>query len=186
MRLLFLLSILSISLFTAAQDQKEKKFLFQSINNLGFLEGSAGSAFQLQTINGFRYRSFSAGVGIGLDYYLSRSVPLFLDIRKDLFGGKRQTPFVYLSGGKHFPWIVNRNEWTEISQTSGWYYDAGIGYAIPVNTHAIIFSAGYSYKNYDEKVTSPDIMCLIGPCPEYQEKYSYQLRRISLKAGFRF
>src|SRR5687768_4020311 len=64
----------------AAQKQKPK---FTSINQAGVTWGGSGQTLQLQSINGIFYKTFSAGVGVGLDYYWQRTIPLFIDLRKD-------------------------------------------------------------------------------------------------------
>jgi hypothetical protein len=82
--------------------QKNAAWQFHSINQLGLLEGQIGSAFQIQTINGAQYKSWFGGIGIGLDYYRFRSIPLFLDFRKDF--GKKISSFLFMQmGASIFP-----------------------------------------------------------------------------------
>ena len=165
--------------------QPKQKIKFQSDLQMGFLVGQGGHNFQIQSVNGIRLNTFSLGLGAGIDFYGGRSIPVFLDNKKDLFG-KRETPFFYFSGGRHFPWkVVSEDDWAKFEPRAGWYYDAGIGYSIPVKKQSILFSAGYSFKSYDETVMY-DTWCLWGDCPTNNEKYSYQLRRISIRAGIRF
>ncbi|MBA2745856.1 MAG: hypothetical protein H0U44_06495 [Flavisolibacter sp.] len=183
--LIFMISVLPAAL--KAQNVKSSSSIkFNSLLQAGLLEGSAGSAFSLSTINGVRIKSFSAGVGVGLDYYTVRSVPVFIDLRKDLLKSDK-TPFVYVSAGRHFPWLKNNenNEWITSKTFPGWYYDLGIGYSIPIQSQALFFSAGYSYKAFRE-TTEMSTICLRGECPTFKEEFSYALRRISIKAGFRF
>ena len=170
-----------------AQVVKDNKsrIKFQSDLQMGVLVGQSGHNFQIQSVNGIRINTFSFGLGAGIDFYGSRSIPIFLDIKKDLFG-KSETPFFYLSGGKHFPWQeAPANDWTKSYAEPGWFYEAGIGYTIPLNKQSILFSAGYSFKAFDEVVEN-EVNCLVWPCPQMKESYSYQLRRISLRAGIRF
>ena len=58
---------------------------FQSLLQGGLLDGAAGPSWQLQTINGIYYKTWFAGIGVGLDYYTMRTIPLFLDLRKEYF-----------------------------------------------------------------------------------------------------
>src|SRR5664279_970813 len=98
---LFLI-FLGFAFCSAAQEGKTNmRWNFRSIINLGLLEGQAGSAFQLQTLNGVQSNSWFAGLGIGLDYYRYRTIPLFLEIRKE-FGKQQNKPFVYMDGGMSF------------------------------------------------------------------------------------
>ncbi len=166
-----------------AQQIKNSKPKFQSLVHLGFVEGNAGNAFQLQAINGFDFNCFSAGIGMGLDYYGTRSVPLFVDLRKNILR-KPQTPFLFLDAGVHFPWY-NQSEAAITKGKPGLFYEAGVGYNIPLQSHAFTFSAGYSYKAFNEEIETP-VWCLMGDCANDVQKLSYQLRRISIKVGFRF
>jgi hypothetical protein len=182
-KLLITFAIFFFFIFSAeAQDQNKLKF--HSVNQLGIMQGQAGTAFQANTINGIRSGSFSAGVGLGLDTYVSTSIPVFLDIRKDL-SAKQQSLFLYLSGGRHFVWDRKDTEWIKYESDPGWYYNTGIGYAIPLVSESLIFTAGYSFKSYTER-TEQAGFCPFGNCPDFSETFRYKLRRISVTAGFRF
>ena len=182
--IVLLLLTCCINLSGTAQD----KFVFHSQNLVGLLEGQAGSAFQLQTINGVQHKGWFAGIGTGLDYYRYRSIPLFVNISKFLFTGQKF--FVSGNGGVNFSWLKSPSSgWGIISVTypAKWFFEPGIGYKIgkSKNGNGMIINAGYSYKHIREKhhVTNP---CLVGPCPEFYEKYDYHLRRVSLKIGYVF
>ena len=139
---------------TAAQQKKPASlWRFHSINSIGLLEGEAGSAFQLQTINGVQYKSWFAGAGVGLDYYRFRGVPVFLDIRK-MFPLKTNTFFVYGDIGIHAGWLTekqkNSNNYVAALTdfNNGLYTDAGAGYQICLGKKgALLISAGYSFKS---------------------------------------
>jgi hypothetical protein len=171
------------SILFAQAEQKKAKPKFQSIMQVGLLEGETGSAFQLQTINGFKFKNFSAGVGVGLDYYSIRSIPLFLDLRKNILN-KDQTPFVYVDAGIHFPWTGKQFDWATETD-GGLFYDLGIGYRLPVKYNAFLLSAGYSLKAYSAEERY-SYWCGINPCPEIVNQYEYKLRRFSVKFGFSF
>ena len=179
--------IVSVSAFSQSELMAKPKPVFHSINQLGMLEGEGGTAFQIQTINGLKYRKFFAGVGVGLDYYKIRSIPVFLDLRHLLLKEDR-APFVYIDAGWNFPWYKPGEDLTawgwEVSTGSGLFYEGGFGYRFPFKTTALLISAGYSYKayTYTEKYT----WTCIG-CPgEYRYHYSHRLRRASIKLGFSF
>src|SRR3712207_6342004 len=74
---------------------------FSSIIQLGLLEGSQGSAFHAQVVNGLRWNTWFAGVGVGLDRYRMRSAPLFFDLRKEL-SREANAPFLYADIGWNF------------------------------------------------------------------------------------
>lgn len=186
MRTKILLIIVCLTLVLLAQAQK-KRIQFQSMVQVGLLEGEVGSALQLQTINGIKYKTLSAGIGAGLDYYHTRSIPLFLDIRK-AFGSNKKAPFIYVSGGYNFPWLRKAEKlWLVANTKEGMYYDAGVGYQLPVlKGSALFFSAGYSVKKFS--TTNFDgVVIAIYPSPPltyYENRYS--LPRISVKTGLRF
>lgn len=178
------LFLLLAGLQAAAQP---KTFLYDGRVQAGLLEGEAGSAFQLQTVQGVQWRTWSAGVGAGLDYYHARSFPLFLELRKLLDKGK-QAAFVYADGGYNFPWLTPaQKEWSVATTSGGLYADAGIGYQIPVLKKSLLFfAAGYSQKNYSTRNVYPVMIDIYPPPPPSTYKMEYQLRRLSIKTGLRF
>jgi hypothetical protein len=186
---LFTLFILACCIASAQQAEKKKKSgcgcSFNSILQVGMLEGSAGSSFQVQSINGFRFGRVSTGIGIGLDKYRLRSLPVFFDLRTDL-SKKPNTAFVFGDIGINYPWVVKGNNgfWGTRKYDRGIYYDAGAGYKFNVGkSRSLIFSAGYSMKKMRETQYMPAI-CDFGPCPALEgERFDFTLKRFSLKAG---
>jgi hypothetical protein len=166
------------------QTDKNNKAEFQSINMAGLLEGEKGSAFQLQTINGLQYKGWFAGIGIGLDYYRIRSVPVFVDLRKNI-GSLSKSFFIYLDGGIHYPWLNDdQKDFNSGIYSQGFYSDVGFGYRITLHSNtSILLSLGYSYKKTEEKVT-PIVACpFYGPCYSSPQQVVYNLNRISFKLG---
>ena len=160
---------------------------FSSINQVGVLTGEAGSSFQLQSINGMRYKTWFAGAGVGLDFYKKRGIPVFLDIRKDILN-KPSTPFVYADGGIHYSWPTGQDKPGGNGKrtfSNDLYYDVGIGYKVSVkDQHAVLLSAGFSRKRVEEVTTYPQF-CPACP-PESYEAYNYTFNRLTLKLGYRF
>ncbi|MDQ6608759.1 MAG: hypothetical protein M3Y85_02960 [Bacteroidota bacterium] len=182
---------IALLLFTLNMQAQHKKFTFHSLIQAGLLEGEQGSALQLQTINGIKYKAWLAGIGIGVDYYHTRSIPLFLDVRK-AFCGNEKTAFVYASGGYNFPWLTTTNKQNFITgATGGLYYDAGVGFELPVlKGQHLFFSAGYSAKYLTTTQQTWIYIDYVWPGPstasDYKLQYHYSLQRISIKAGLRF
>jgi hypothetical protein len=167
----------------AQQETNSNKVVFQSINQLGLMVGETGNEFQIQTINGIKMKTFFAGIGVGIDEYQMRSVPLFLDLRKEWkLTGK--TPFVYADAGMHFIWDNSKSEMVSYDQP-GLFYDLGIGYRIPVQSNAFLLSAGYSFKSYTSKYPQY-YYWMWNSNPEQYQTNEYELRRISVKLGFSF
>lgn len=186
MKTKFFLSLLLFQ-FTLNMQAQKKELKFQSVIQVGLLEGEQGSALQLQTIQGLKCKTWSAGVGVGLDYYHTRTIPLFLDVRKAL-GRKENTVFVYVGGGYNFPWLKEVDKiGFENDSKGGLYYDAGIGYQLPVfKTQQLFFSAGFSQKNFSKTYNSMPYLSIWPPPPQAYQQYKYLVRRLSIKAGLRF
>src|SRR5664279_2733207 len=153
---IFSIQILLVMIVTSGLAQQKNAsghWSFQSIANVGLLEGQTGSAFQLQTINGARYKSWFAGVGLGLDFYRFRTIPLFLDIRKE-FGKSINKLFVYADGGISYSWVTDTEKtsyWTNNQFHNGFYTDLGLGYKSSIGKNsALVVSLGYSYKKVNE------------------------------------
>jgi hypothetical protein len=186
MQRLFLLALVLLCVQASAQT---KAFRFQSGVQFGLLEGEGGSAFQVQTVNGFQHKTWFGGLGVGLDYYHTRTIPFFLSLRK-AFGSGTKSPFVYANGGYNFPWLRDQDKiWVEADAEGGLFYDAGIGYQLPVmKSSALFFSAGFSQKNFS--IRHMDRWIGIWPMPPSTPPptrvLDYNLRRLSIQAGLRF
>src|SRR5687768_648308 len=97
-----LCTLITVSL--DAQEASGKKYKFHSINSVVLVNGNNAISAALQTVNGFQKGPWFAGVGLGLDYYLYRTVPLFADVRYE-FGKNKNKFFVYGDAGMHFNWV---------------------------------------------------------------------------------
>jgi len=156
-------------------------------------EGENGSAFLIQTINGVRYKTWSAGIGAGLDYYFVRSIPLFLDLRKDILN-KKNTPFVYADGGINYVWETSKDksQYIKKNYNSTPFYDVGIGYKTSLGKqNALLLSLGFSQKLIKEQQTTTVYYYYTDfypypIAPVTPDRYSYTLDRLSLKLGWQF
>ncbi len=167
--------------------EAQKPFTFSSQNYLGLLEGEDGSALNLQTINGIKYKSWFTGIGTGLDYYRFRSIPLFLSVNKD-FQLKSVLFYLNADGGLSIPWVKDfNNGWNNPDFKMGLYAATGIGYKIHINQQkqAVLLNAGYSFKRLTAE-TEVIFPCFNPPCPVDIEKTKYNLNRVLVKAGFEF
>lgn len=162
------------------------KPFFYSANQIGLLEGSRGSAFLLQTVNGVQHRNWGLGLGVGIDKYGSRSIPVFLAIQRRL-PAKRLPIFVYADAGLNIPWLYNaQTQWVNSNTKNGLYFDGGLQYHwLMQKRKGLIFSLGYTEKRYREDQTTP-VACITTPCPELKNTWWYTYRRIAAKAGWRF
>jgi len=189
---LFFYTIGIISCFSQSK-KNLNKWEFHSINNVGLLEGQIGSALQLQTINGVKYKSWFGGLGIGLDYYRYRTVPLFIDLRKE-FGKGQPHLFAYADAGMNSYWKRDKDP-KQFSMNdkfnNGFYGELGVGYKIKIsgNVH-FSMSFGYSYKKLQEEgqyglFTYP-VYPQIGTTEYASDRIDYKLNRLIVKTGIEF
>jgi hypothetical protein len=187
-----LISILAILLLIASSAESQeiktdrKKITFSSVNQAGVIIGSSRESWLIQTINGIKRDKWSSGIGVGVDFYVERGVPLFLDIRRDLFN-KSNTPFIYADGGAYFPWLnfIEKERRMAIKRYPGLYYDIGGGWKLTgKHNRSFIVSAGYTIKQAKEKSTSNLWMPIAVNTPQEPDYYKYKYQRIVLKVGF--
>jgi hypothetical protein len=159
----------------------------QSMVQVGVLEGVIGPSWNIQTINGLHYKGWFAGLGVGLDHYSMRTIPLFIDVRKELFN-KNRTPFLYVDGGIHFAWLKAKEKagWGSSDYSHGLYYDIGAGYKIGFGKRdALLVSAGYTLKKLREERTVV-VQCIAPPCNASTNYYNYSFSRLTFKVGWQF
>jgi hypothetical protein len=178
--------LILFSCFAAySQKSNTNKISFGSVNQVGVVTGVDRDALIVQTINGISYKSWSAGVGIGIDGYSERTVPLFVDVRKSIGSGYSK-PFFYVDGGVNFGWlnfIQRENHSFPQYQQPSMYYDAGMGWNIPIGDKTgFIVSAGYTIKQLKGERNNFGPM-IGGQLHEYKEKFENTYRRIIIKLG---
>jgi hypothetical protein len=186
-RICFLLLLITLSFNSYSQENKQTaKWRFRSVNLVGLLQGEDRSAFQVQTINGVEKNNLFGGIGVGLDFYKFKSIPVFIDVRK-YFGHSRQQLFVYADPGIHFVWEKEKKlGFGDSKWKPGFYADGGVGYSWRFSGGGgFVMSAGYSYKRVKE-VSESTICPFVGPCRTQVETYKYSLNRISIKMGLLF
>ena len=172
----------------ANQEQSAKKGCscsFSSINQAGFLIGSKVPAYQFQSINGIKYKTWFAGVGVGMENYFRAGIPVFFDVRKFLLK-KSAAPFLYADVGVHIVRDKNDrlNQWYENQYHNGAYAEAGVGYKFGFSgKDRWLISAGYSYKyvKYQNLYLGG---CQTARCYENYYTYKNYLHRYAMKLGF--
>ena len=177
---------LSILLFAGRFALAQHNMKFHSLNYAGILEGEKATAFQVQTINGVKCKTWFAGLGAGIDYYFYRSIPLFVSVSK--FLPSEKVP-LYFSGdaGLNFPWAKSGTYQDQGNAHSSLFWAGSAGYVLKLKgtDSKILFNVGYSYKHIiDEKKYF--ICPIIPPCYEEKQRFDYHLKRISVKAGWMF
>ena len=172
--------------FTASAQKNETRF--HSINTFGLAGGASKTSTAFQSVNGIQFSKWFSGVGVGVDYYHYKTLPLFIDGR--WFFGEDKNGFIYGDLGYHF--TMKNKPGKEIRYydtyhfTGGIYTDIGIGYQVPLyKGSAVLFSLGHSYKKMGTKI-GVRICPFIGPCYVDYSKYDFSFNRMILKAGLLF
>lgn len=163
---------------------------FSTQNYIGMVAGNNETEFQLQTINGIKWRSWFGGIGAGIDWYYLRSIPVFASVNRNFLQKGKRSVLFSADAGVNFPWAQNIYydfPPYDRKQNSGLYWAGSIGYKFGVGKadNAILMQLGYSFKRLGEITTSPTF-CINPPCPLNIEKYDYRLKRISVRLGWGF
>lgn len=180
--------ITGIVLYTVASAQMPG-IMYSGIISAGAPFGENKPNVIIQTVHGVKMQSWFAGVGAGLDAYYKPSIPIFVDIRKNILH-KSHTPFVYADGGINI--VASKADapqrnGTYTKRRPGAYLEAGAGYRAGLAKNAVNFTVGYSYKGYVENIYGARF--IPNAAPEENallEKKSFYLRRIAFKIGFEF
>jgi hypothetical protein len=181
----YLCSLVIILIACQAPAQK-KNATFHSLNSVGIALGENENNGLVQSVNGIKYNSWFAGIGIGADFYFHRTIPLFIDLQKHV--GNGNNIILYADAGYNFPWNDKPSNkevpyYTSYQFTGGIYTDIGIGYKISGSKKpSFVISTGYSYKKLHSKISVVN-PCITPPCPEEVSNYDLGYGRIVFKAG---
>ena len=167
-------------MFATCFCQEKNTTRFTNITLVGTLSGESSTEFQIQTINGVSWKTMLVGLGVGLDYYSQTTIPVFIDLRKQILN--KTGPFVFADVGHSIP-VKTPLEEFEMDRKGGLYYVLGLGYEMAINKKvSAVFDLGYSYKRFSKIIDKE-------PCRSSLHEfatYDYSLNRISVKAGLRF
>lgn len=113
---------------------------FVNLTSIGFLVGSAHNSqvapFSLLSVNGYRApNGLFAGIGTGIEFFSNSYLPVFFDIRYDLFG-KDVVPYALARAGYGFPLSADYTEY-DVSYTysGGPLFGVGMGLKIRTRNH---------------------------------------------------
>src|SRR6185436_19374526 len=73
---------------------------FNTVASLGIIAGESTAKPLFQVVSGLSYKNWFTGIGIGLDYFNFKSIPLFADVKMKF--GKAGSAFLYADGGYNF------------------------------------------------------------------------------------
>lgn len=180
--------LIVLFMLIAATAHGQNKPMYTAGVEAGWLRGNNGSSMAYFLSNGIRYKTVSAGVGIGTDNYFIRSVPLFLDIRKD-FGHHRFQPYVSYAAGINISAIKDGQKQTyagyqNYNVNNGFFMKASAGASLAVYKKIRFYTGfGYSYKTTRTQYDTYSYY------PEQTSRKGTDIRRMNrwnIVAGFRF
>ncbi|SFP67858.1 hypothetical protein [Parafilimonas terrae] len=179
------LLLLGFAYNATAQNALKTPMHFQSILQAGLLAGKTEPSFGVQTINGVRWKQISAGIGAGIDNYVFRTIPVFIDLRADILKSKN-SPFVFADAGPQFQWVQDHQKagsFFNPEYKSGFYFNAGAGYSIYLfKRNTLTLSAAFSLKKVNESLYT---YCDFVACPEQKPTINkYTFRRLAVMAGW--
>ena len=158
---------------------------FKSVSTVGFSIGQSPPQLLLQTVNGLIVKDWFAGVGVGLDEYGIKSLPLFADIRWNF--GEQKKGFIYGDIGYNF-FLEDKSKDNLFAVTvstykGGLYSDIGVGLRAKfIKKVNMVFTLGHSYKRI--KNTQVTTICgIIPPCFDETSRFTHNYGRINLKVG---
>lgn len=191
---LILIFMISFLINFSASAQK-KKIHFRSIDQFAIvggesqmIDGETRVNIAFQTVNGIKFSNWFSGIGIGVDNYRYKTLPLFIDGR--WYFADKERGFIYGDLGYNFPMKDKPgkeiNYYDSYHFNGGIYTDIGIGYEVPLHKKSsLLFSLGYSYKKVETKV-GVNVCGITGPCWVDYSKYEFNFNRMILKAGLVF
>ncbi len=168
--------------------QAKNKLRFSNIEQVAFITANKPNSINLETINGVKYGTWSAGIGLGIDWQKARSIPLFLDARK-YFGLKKNSWFIYADVGKNVWWEKNTNGdfFTTVTPYKSTYFtEAGIGYLFQLYKKTIFISGGYGYKNIQYSANYTNYLSGFYPADYYSYQMNTYINRLVFKIGIQF
>jgi hypothetical protein len=190
-RIIVFLFVIPPVVLTAQSGKQKEKIHYTSSYQLGIIAGKAYTTFNAEMIQGIRYKNFQTGVGISLDPYGFRTVPLFGHFSYVMHPLKNSV-YMYGDAGISIPWNngalpekynnSTHDDWHKLFP--GFYAEGGVGYRILVSKkqNAVTINAGYSYKRfkYDE---NPYIWNGLETVLQ-TDHYIFDYRRLTFRLGF--
>lgn len=181
--------LISSCLISFSASAQKNKIHFRSINQFTMVGGESHINTAFQTVNGIKFSNWFTGIGIGVDNYRYKTLPLFFDGR--WFFGEEKKGFIYGDIGYNFPMKDKPGKeipyYSTYHFTGGFYSDFGTGYQFALNKKiSMLFSLGYSYKKVESKIGVVNFCPYIIPCSMDYSKYDFSFNRMILKAGLVF
>ncbi len=170
--------------------QTKAKPVFNSYNAVGLTVGASAHSILIETVNGFKLGKWFAGAGIAYDAYNYKTFPVYLE-GKYFFGDKKQF-FLQADIGYNFikkATFPEDNNFDTVNYKGGIYLQSGIGFILtPAKKHSFYFSLNYGLKKLSKNAgyIIPDDFPPYNESFVNMDKYDYNFKTISIKAGYKF
>lgn len=184
----FLFNLIITLLISFSVVAQKNKIRFQSINSFALIGGESETSTAFQSVNGIRFSNWFSGVGIGVDNYHYKTLPLFFDARR--YFGSEKKAFIYGDLGYNFT-VKNKPGKEMISYDDynyhfqgGFYSELGIGFKTRfIKRSSLSFSFAFSNKQLQNRIGV--VPACVG-CDPYWYNYKLSYDRILLKTGIEF
>ena len=155
---------------------------FVNLTSVGFLVGSSQNSqetpFSLLMVNGYRtpYGLF-AGIGTGVEFFSNSYLPLFFDVRYDLFG-KDVVPYALAKAGYGFALTGDHSEYsTSYTYSGGPLVGVGVGLKIRTRNH-FAWDVELLYRHQETSYTE------VYDWNNQEYEYTDIFNRIEIRLGF--
>ncbi|HVX49118.1 MAG TPA: hypothetical protein VHB48_03140 [Chitinophagaceae bacterium] len=174
--------------FFAAAQQGEKSMHLYNITQFGWLMGDNAHTTSIETVTGLSYKRYKAGLGVALDNYGYKSLPVFVDLRYNLSKNTKNILQFYGNGGMNIPLqsgnlpykYNNGDVWHALHPS--FYGEAGVNYVLRLGKLLSVNAGlGYNYKTfkYTEYNYQGDIVLM-----RTATSYAYHYSKYVLRVGF--
>jgi hypothetical protein len=188
---MMVLLLCSMQLLAQKPAKRSKLYI---VPQLGLINGDRYVSGQVALVGGKEKDGWGIGIGAAVDYYKLRTLPVFVDVRKNITNADWPV-FAYANFGVNIPAPLETqtrvySPWYNTSDSryqAGLYTDLGLGYAMLNKKHrGFVMSIGFSSKGNTEKYMET----IYNDFPpykanQYERKLSYSFNRVILKLGFR-
>ncbi len=170
--------------------QNKPRSVFNSYNAVGLTVGESAHSIIVETVNGLKKGRWFAGAGLAFDAYSYKTVPVYLDL-KYFFGDKKQ---FFVRGDIGYGFIKKATYQQDkffdtVKYKGGIYLQSGIGYLLtPAKKHSFYFSVNCGLKKLSKNAgyIIPDDFPPYNETYVAMDKYDYNFKTISIKAGYKF
>jgi hypothetical protein len=173
--------------------QKKVKPIFVVTPEINLLNGDEHISSNITLKAGVLKGKTQYSIGVGIDYYGYRTVPLVVDV-KQFLGNKKNKAFVYAGAGYNITWLLNEQKtqnwlWgmpaTTADYSNGFTYHYGIGYGfLNIKNKGLLVTIGINSKSlretYDTWIFNGTTSVLM------PTKNTYTLNRLAIGLAYSF